>query len=516
MKVITVPKKKLKFNTLTEKLYGKFSLDNEQDFQLLKSIDSKGLLEPITISKDFYVISGNRRLSAINLLANISDVKVIVKDITKSQITQLMIIEHQLQRVKDSVTVAWEYEELTKLYGLKSGVKNKGKEKKKRDEVLEKNNVSISTIARVKESMYAYIDLYKCSEEVAWKYLKEQSREKKKSVNAIRNEIISKLHSKKNNDKIKGAKIYRDEWFKIYHRPNTNLKDILKDEVVDCVMTSPPYFQMRTYQEDKKYSKSKKTIEQPQLGHEKTPEEYVSNLMLSFKECIRTLKNSGSIWVNIMDSRVDGEILDIPSKVINGFNRERLKCVQRCIWVKTNPPFNNSDTFQFSEEFILHFVKDTKTYKWFNDWFGSEDEFLGKITYGDKNKNRRFKNIYIYPNPMQDGLGVASGLIETNVINNSYLVNLMKSKEMELQHNALFPMEIPMICILSTTQKGDTVMDIFNGLGTTGLIAYAHGCKYYGIEISKEYSVQTEIRLKDFLDKNPHLVQTKMKRSAKV
>ena len=52
-------------------------------------------------------------------------------------------------------------------------------------------------------------------------------------------------------------------------------------------------------------------------------------------------------------------------------------------------------------------------------------------------------------------------------------------------------------------------LDNFNGLGTTGLIAYAHGCKYYGIEISEEYAVQTQIRFKDFLKKNPHLDRKK-------
>jgi DNA modification methylase len=53
----------------------------------------------------------------------------------------------------------------------------------------------------------------------------------------------------------------------------------------------------------------------------------------------------------------------------------------------------------------------------------------------------------------------------------------------------------------------DSQLDNFNGLGTTSLIAYTHGCKYYGIEISKEYAVQTQIRLKDFLKENQALIR---------
>ncbi len=509
MKVTTINKKKLRINTLTEKLYGKFSITNIQDYNLLKSIEANGIREPLVITKDFYIISGNRRLSATLHLANITEVNVIIENITQSEVTQLMIIEHQMQRIKDSFTVAWEYEQLTKLYGIKSGVKNKNEEIKKREAILNKNRVSKATIERVLEAKKNYQSLKDCSNEVAWEHLKKLSREKNQSVDAIRKNIRKEVLNKRKNEKISKVKIYKDEWFKIYHRENTKLKDILKNEVIDCVMTSPPYYQMRKYQEDIDKPRRKISSTPPQLGQEKTHEAYIANLMRSFKECIRTLRSTGSIWVNIMDSRVDGELLNIPYELIKSFQKEKLKNVQKCIWLKSNPPFNDSNAFQMSEEYIFHFVKDTKKYKWYNDWYGSEDDFLGKITYGDKEKNRRFKNIFIYPNPKQDGIGVADGLIETNVINNSYLVKLMKNNGLELQHNALYPFEIPMICILSTTRREDSVMDNFNGLGTTGLIAYAHGCKYYGIEISKEYAVQTEIRLKDFLKNNPHLVRTK-------
>jgi DNA modification methylase len=298
------------------------------------------------------------------------------------------------------------------------------------------------------------------------------------------------------------------------------LRDIIKDGEIDCSLSSPPYWDYRFYEEDekespitksKKSSKSQKDKVEKQLGQEATPEEYIENLMKSYKECIRTLKDTGSIWVNIMDTRRDGEIMEIPSELIRAFKKEGMKCVERCVWFKVNPPFNDSKTYQSSEEYVIHFVKDTKKYKWFNSWFGSEDEFLGKMTYGDKDKNRRFKNIFVYPNPKEDGVGVASGLIETNVINNSYLVKLMRNNGMELLHNALYSTEIPMICILSTTEKGDSVLDNFNGLGTSGLVAYAHECKYYGIEISEQYAKQTGIRLKDFLENNPHLKRTSEK-----
>ena len=65
---------------------------------------------------------------------------------------------------------------------------------------------------------------------------------------------------------------------------------------------------------------------------------------------------------------------------------------------------------------------------------------------------------------------------------------------------------MPLICVLSTTDPGDTVLDVFGGMSTTGLIAYAYGCKYYGVDRSKVYSAQATIRVEDFLAKNPHLI----------
>ncbi len=61
----------------------------------------------------------------------------------------------------------------------------------------------------------------------------------------------------------------------------------LPDESVDCCITSPPYWGLRDY-----------GIE-GQLGHEKTPEEYVTNLVMGFNEVKRILKNTGTLWLNL-------------------------------------------------------------------------------------------------------------------------------------------------------------------------------------------------------------------------
>ena len=116
--------------------------------------------------------------------------------------------------------------------------------------------------------------------------------------------------------------------------------DVLKgmaDESVDCCITSPPYWGLRDYgtakweggdaecdhiQSENKhggdradrnqegYKKQYKNIcpkcgairKDKQLGLEKTPEEYVANMVQLFREVKRVLKDDGVLWLNLGDS----------------------------------------------------------------------------------------------------------------------------------------------------------------------------------------------------------------------
>jgi DNA modification methylase len=495
-----INKNSIKINPAIERYYGEFSLKNRDDYELWKSISLLGIQQKIVVSKNLLVISGNRRLKVALLLANIQEIEVDVRDIEDEEVDELLIITNQLTRVKDEVTIAWEYDRLTTLYGLKQGVKNKHEEIESRKNIVSESGYSQKTVDRTLDAKRYYMEIHECPEEEAWNYLREERREKKKEINHIRQSLLNQLNAKRNEIVIKEHKIYNDDWFNIYHRDNRNLKDIIQDNEIDCVMTSPPYYQLRYYVEDE-------VTNVEQQGQEQTVEEYIENLLDSLRECIRTMKDSGSLWVNIMDVRRDGEILGIPDELRRAIKKEGLKCVQICIWYKNNPAFSSTNTFQPTMEYILHFVKDIEKYKWFNDWFGKEDTFINDIDYGAVDKARRFKNVFIYPEPQKDGVGVADGLIKTNVNNPSFLVKLMKEKGITLSHHAMYPLEIPMVCILSTSESGDSILDPYHGLGTTGLISYAHGCKYFGIEKSREYAVQSSIRIEDFLENNPHILK---------
>jgi DNA modification methylase len=71
----------------------------------------------------------------------------------------------------------------------------------------------------------------------------------------------------------------------------------LADDSVDLVVTSPPYFGLRSYQDAGEHYDG-------QIGAEATPAEFVDALIAATREMVRVLKPSGSIWVNLGDKYV--------------------------------------------------------------------------------------------------------------------------------------------------------------------------------------------------------------------
>lgn len=70
----------------------------------------------------------------------------------------------------------------------------------------------------------------------------------------------------------------------------------LRDDSVDLIVTSPPYWGLRSYRDgDEHYD--------GQVGSEATPREFLEALWAVMHECWRVLKPSGSVFVNLGDKR---------------------------------------------------------------------------------------------------------------------------------------------------------------------------------------------------------------------
>lgn len=512
-----INKSLLRINPLSESIYGEFSLLSEDDAILFASIQNEGILEPLIVTKSHLVISGNRRLRVAICLNEIELVPIIYSDIEDAKVTEYLFIQYNQQRRKNIIQVSREFELIREHFGIKQGVKKLEKSEKCKivqQTLLDENDTSQTTVKRVLRAKRIKTTLEKnlknnknWTDEDSWRWLNKQHRIRKKEVNTILNSLVEEKNEFSNSQNSEKKELLNNDFIHIIHGDSSDMSDFLDDKQVDCIPNSPPYFgAVRTYIQDDMFVKSS-TKGLIQTGHEETVEEYIENLMKTYRECKRVLKDTGSIFINIADKIEDGVIMNVPFHIIEAMKKEGLMCVQTIVWYKINPQPISSNSFQPSMEYILHFVKQ-KEYKWIENWYESADEFLGNVTYADSGNNKRFRNVMIYypPNPNSSDIPMCQGLFQTTVHNNKYLVKLLKSKGYELQHNALFPLEVPMICVLSTTEPGDTVLDVFGGISSTGLIAYSNGCKYYGVDKSKVYSTKASIRMEEFLKNNPYIV----------
>ncbi len=64
-------------------------------------------------------------------------------------------------------------------------------------------------------------------------------------------------------------------------------------------------------------------------------------------------------------------------------------------------------------------------------------------------------------------------------------------------HFATFPPNLIEPCVLAGCPKDGTVLDPFNGAGTSGVVALKHGRKYVGIELNPEYLGMSRARIEE-------------------
>lgn len=70
----------------------------------------------------------------------------------------------------------------------------------------------------------------------------------------------------------------------------------LPEKSIQCVVTSPPYWGLRSYLEDGS------PLKDHELGSEETPDEYVEHMVGVFREVRRVLRDDGVVWLNLGDS----------------------------------------------------------------------------------------------------------------------------------------------------------------------------------------------------------------------
>lgn len=269
-------------------------------------------------------------------------------------------------------------------------------------------------------------------------------------------------------------------------------------EMIDCVITSPPYWRLRDYGVD------------GQIGLEKTFEEYIEKLCSVFDEVKRVLKKEGTCWVNLGDtyagtmpktendyganSKVsagrkirlagtkncginDKSLCQIPSRFAIEMCNRKWILRNEIIWHKPNcMPSSVRDRFTIDFEKVFFFTKNKKYY------FEQQKEGNSYYKTIARAGQKRFGGNNTLGTPaIRD-----SRIIETWGRNKRCVWKITTSPFKEA-HFATFPEKLVEPMILSGCLKNGTVLDPFTGSGTTLKVARELGRKSVGIELNESY-----------------------------
>lgn len=241
------------------------------------------------------------------------------------------------------------------------------------------------------------------------------------------------------------------------------------DEYFQCAVTSPPYWGLRDYGID------------GQIGAELNVDDYIADLVSLFHEVRRTLRNDGTLWLNIGDSYTSGgrtwrdtdaknkgrgmnyraptpdglkpkDLIGVPWKLAFALQADGWYLRTDIVWNKPNcQPESVKDRPTRSHELVFLL---SKSEKYFYDWEAVKEP---AITGQNKTKNRRTVwNIKTEPYPGS--------------------------------HFAVFPRELAKICVQAGSKQDDKVLDPFFGSGTMGVVCNELERDCVGIELKAEYA----------------------------
>lgn len=244
----------------------------------------------------------------------------------------------------------------------------------------------------------------------------------------------------------------------LYLGNNLEVLPKLESNSVDLIFADPPYFLSNggiTCKAGKIVSVNKADWDKSN-GFEKDLE-FTEKWLTESK---RVLKDNGSIWISGT----------LHNTYLVGYTLQKLgfKILNEIIWYKSNAPPNLSCRyFTHSHETLLWARKDPNIpHKYNYELMKSWDFVADKIN----SKDKQMRSVWQIP------------------------LTPMWEKEVG-KHPTQKPIELLKRVILSSSDKGDTVLDPFNGSGTTGLVAKKYGRKYIGIDTEKEYLDLTLKRL---------------------
>lgn len=273
----------------------------------------------------------------------------------------------------------------------------------------------------------------------------------------------------------------RDITTKILLGDSREVLKIIDDNLIDLIVTSPPYADRRknTYGGIK-------------------PDEYVGWFLPISEQLLRVLKPTGTFILNIKEKAENGERNTYVLDLILALRKQGWLWTEEFIWHKKNCyPGKWPNRFRNAWERLLQFNK-TRNF--------TMHQGAVMVPIGDW-ANGRLKNLSetdkIRDNS-KSGSGFGKNISNWLKRNMVYPTNVLQFATVcnNKNHSAAFPEELPEWFIKLFTKESDWVLDPFLGSGTTSEVAQRMRRNSIGIEIMSEYAEMVKAKI---MQKEPSL-----------
>jgi site-specific DNA-methyltransferase (adenine-specific) len=244
------------------------------------------------------------------------------------------------------------------------------------------------------------------------------------------------------------------------------MRDCLKSNSIDVVVTSPPY------NIGINYNSYIDTLPR---------EKYLTWLKNIGLEIKRVLKNDGSFFLNVGNRPKDQWIAwDVANTIRVDFALQNV-----ILWVKSIAINKKSVSHQnISNDIAVGHYKPIVSKRFLNDCY----EYIFHFT---KEGNTTLDKLSVGV-PYQDKTNIKrwrSATVDLRDRGNTWFIPYDTiQRRTERPHPATFPVKLPEMCIkLHCLKEGLVVMDPFLGIGSTALATNKLGLSFIGFEIDKEY-----------------------------
>ena len=367
----------------------------------------------------------------------------------------------------------------------------------------------------------------------------------------------------------------------LYNGESLEVLRTLPDNSVNCCITSPPYWGLRDYGtatwvdgdaecdhvetlnkhagrlgrwNQEGYKKQYKNTcakcgairQDQQLGLERTPEEYVANMVQLFREVRRVLRQDGTLWLNLGDSYASNgcylhswmerhpekkhlhtenaerykdtpafrggeyrikpkDLVGIPWRVAFALQADGWYLRQDIIWHKPNPmPESVTDRCTKAHEYVFLMSKSAKYY-YDNEAIKEKANYDGRKDTVMKG-SAKYANGY-FPTDVNTQTIAVHGHErwkhkddKGNRLRNKRSVWTVTTKPFKEAHFATFPRDLIRPMIQAGCPADGVVLDPFMGSGTTAIEAIYQDKRYIGIELNPKYCDIAVRRIESELD----------------